>query len=79
MNFVIVGAGATGVETAGALADAINRVIPHRIEASGIQAANIYLIDPAPVVLAPFSDRAHEYAQKALERMGRSPRARRPA
>ena len=28
LNFVIVGAGATGVETAGALADAINRIIP---------------------------------------------------
>ena len=70
LNFVIVGAGATGVETAGALADSINRVIPHRIEASGIEAAHVHLIDPAPVVLAPFSDRAHEYAQKALEKMG---------
>jgi NADH dehydrogenase len=70
LNFVIVGAGATGVETAGALADSINRVIPHRIEASGIEAASVHLIDPAPVVLAPFSDRAHAYAQRALEKMG---------
>ena len=30
----------------------------------------IYLIDPAPVVLAPFSDRVHTYAQEALEKMG---------
>ena len=70
LNFVIVGAGATGVETAGALADGINRVIPHRIHGDGIDAAHIYLIDPAPVVLAPFSERAHEYARKALEKMG---------
>ena len=31
LNFVIVGAGATGVETAGALADCINRLIPKRV------------------------------------------------
>ena len=30
LNFVIVGAGATGVETAGALADLINDVMPAR-------------------------------------------------
>ena len=33
LNFVIVGAGATGVETAGALADCINRLIPKRLGA----------------------------------------------
>src|SRR5262245_49385082 len=47
LNFVVVGAGATGVETAGAIADSINRVIPHRIQKEKIRLANIYLIDPA--------------------------------
>jgi NADH dehydrogenase len=70
LNFVVVGAGATGVETAGALADCINRVIPHRMRGPGIEAARVHLIDPAPVVLAPFSDHAHEYARKALEDRG---------
>ena len=73
LNFVIVGAGATGVETAGALADAIDRVDsgpgPRR-EASAER--EIHLVDPAPVVLAPFSDRAHAYAQRVLEQRGRA-------
>jgi NADH:quinone reductase (non-electrogenic) len=70
LNFVVVGAGATGVETAGAIADSLNRVIPHRIHAPRAVEGRIHLIDPAPVVLAPFSDRAHTYAQQALEKMG---------
>jgi NADH:quinone reductase (non-electrogenic) len=70
LNFVVVGAGATGVETAGAMADSIRRVIPHRVHKPGIAAARIYLIDPAPVVLAPFSDRVHTYARETLEKMG---------
>jgi NADH dehydrogenase len=70
LNFVVVGAGATGVETAGAIADSLRRVMPHRIHAERIAEARIYLIDPAPVVLAPFSDRAHKYARETLEKMG---------
>jgi NADH dehydrogenase len=67
LNFVIVGAGATGVETAGALADCIDRVIPKRVDSATSDAARVYVIDPAPVVLAPFSDRAHTYARETLE------------
>jgi len=68
LNFVIVGAGATGVETAGALADCINRLIPKRLGRTF--PATIHLVDPSAVVLAPFSDRAHEYARKVLEKYG---------
>ena len=32
--------------------------------------ATIHLVDPAPVVLGPFSERAHEYARKVLEARG---------
>ncbi len=67
LNFVIVGAGATGVETAGALADVLNRLVPKRVGDVGIGAAQIFVIDPGSVVLAPFSDRVHVYARKALE------------
>ncbi len=68
LNFVIVGAGATGVETAGALADLINNVMPARFHDLSLNVARIYVVDPAPVVLAPFSDRAHEYAAGALRK-----------
>src|SRR5262245_54656980 len=43
LNFVIVGAGPTGVETAGALADALNHVIPKRYHGILFKRARIYL------------------------------------
>jgi NADH dehydrogenase len=70
LNFVIVGAGATGVETAGALADLASHVLPTRFHDIGLNATSIYLVDPASKVLAPFSDKAHGYAASVLERKG---------
>jgi NADH dehydrogenase len=66
LNFVIIGAGATGVETAGALADLINEVMVLRYHDLDVGRAEIHLIDPGQVVLGPFSDKAHEYASKVL-------------
>ena len=76
LNFVIVGGGATGVETAGALADMIHEVMPQRYHDLDISAATITLVDHGDVVLAPFSDKAHAYAAKALHEEGRGPQAR---
>jgi NADH:ubiquinone reductase (H+-translocating) len=70
MNIVIVGAGATGVETAGALADAIDYVLPAQVHDAKLGHAQIHVVDPASVVLAPFSEHAHVYAQRVLERRG---------
>ncbi|MGH9051388.1 MAG: NAD(P)/FAD-dependent oxidoreductase [Acidimicrobiia bacterium] len=70
LNFVIVGAGATGVETAGALADLINEVMPARFHDLRVGAARVHVVDPAKVVLAPFSDRAHDYAAGELRKKG---------
>jgi NADH dehydrogenase len=70
LNFVIVGAGPTGVETAGAMADAINHVIPKRYRAFHSKRAQIYLIDLGQVVLSAFSDRAHTYAAEKLQHNG---------
>jgi NADH dehydrogenase len=70
LNFVVVGAGPTGVETAGALADAVNKVIPHRFHELDINRARIYLIDHGPVVLSAFSDKAHAYAAERLQHSG---------
>jgi NADH dehydrogenase len=66
LNFVIVGAGATGVETAGALADVIIDILPKRLHQEHFNAAHVFLVDPAPIVLAPFSEHAHDYASKVL-------------
>ncbi len=70
LNFVIVGGGATGVETAGALADMVHEVMPQRYHDLDISAATITLVDHGDVVLAPFSDKAHAYAAKALTEKG---------
>jgi NADH dehydrogenase len=66
LNFVIVGAGATGVETAGAMADVIIDILPKRLHQEHFNAAHVFLVDPAPIVLAPFSEHAHAYASKVL-------------
>ena len=70
LNFVIVGAGPTGVETAGAMADAVNHVIPHRYHDFDVNRARIYLVDHGPVVLSAFSDKAHVYAADKLQHNG---------
>ncbi len=70
LNFVIVGAGPTGVETAGALADAVKDVIPKAFRDVDSHRARIYIVDHGSVVLAAFSDRAHTYAADKLEHNG---------
>jgi NADH dehydrogenase len=70
LNIVVIGAGPTGVETAGATADLINDVMPKRYHNLDLARANIYIIDLAPVVLGAFSDKAHAYAAKKLEEVG---------
>jgi NADH:ubiquinone reductase (H+-translocating) len=70
LNIVIVGAGPTGVETAGAVADLVIDVMPQRFHDLDVKRTRIYLIDHGPVVLAAFSEKAHEYAATKLQHRG---------
>jgi NADH dehydrogenase len=70
LTFVIVGAGATGTETAGALSEMIRDVMPHEYQDLAVRRARVVLVDLGHAVLGPFSDRAHEYAAKILQRDG---------
>jgi NADH dehydrogenase len=70
LNFVIVGAGATGTELAGSLGDMIKDTIPVEYHDLAVENAAIYVVDLGHVVLNGFSDRAHEYASKALQERG---------
>jgi NADH dehydrogenase len=70
LNIVIVGGGPTGVETAGAVADLVTDIMPRRFHDLPVERARIYLVDSGPVVLNAFSDKAHAYAKRELERFG---------
>jgi len=70
LNFVIVGGGATGVETAGALADMIARTMTAEYHHLEVHAARIHLVDLGHHLLGPFSPKAHEYAERVLRERG---------
>jgi NADH dehydrogenase len=70
MNFVIVGAGPTGVELAGALAELKNKILPKDFPDLDLRVMKIHLIEAAPRVLAPMSERSSEKAFKALKKLG---------
>lgn len=69
-NFVIVGAGPTGVELAGALAELKNKILPHDFPDLDLRVMKIHLIEAAPRVLAPMSERSSEKAFTALRKLG---------
>jgi NADH dehydrogenase len=64
LNFVIVGAGPTGVETAGALADQIRETMAAEYKDLTTDAARIHLIDHGPRVPGALSEGAYGYAAK---------------
>ena len=70
LNFVVVGGGPTGVETAGALADMINQTMSVEYRGLAVTRARVHIIDLGHTLLAPFSDRAHDYVAKVLRRKG---------
>jgi NADH dehydrogenase len=70
LNFVIVGGGPTGVETAGALADMIEDTMSVEYRDLAVTAAQIHLVDLGHTLLGPFSDTAHDYVAKVLGRKG---------
>jgi NADH dehydrogenase len=70
LNFVIVGAGATGTELAEALADMINETMPIEYQDLAVNRATVEVVDLGEVVLNGFSDKAHSYASKVLEDRG---------
>jgi NADH:quinone reductase (non-electrogenic) len=70
LNFVIVGAGPTGVETAGALSDLFFKVLPNDYHQLATKDARIILVERGEAVLPPFQENLREYAKDALEKRG---------
>ncbi len=70
LNFVIVGAGPTGVELAGAIAELKNYVLPRDYRDLNPSDMNIHLLEGASRVLPPMSEHASLKAEKFLKDLG---------
>lgn len=70
LTFVIVGAGPTGVELAGQVAEMAHRTFTSGRYSFSTEQAKIYLLDGAPQVLPPFGKRLGKKAQRELEKSG---------
>jgi NADH dehydrogenase len=70
LTFVIVGAGPTGVELAGALAEIARQSLRHDFRRIHPESARIVLVEGSPHVLPPFPEPLREEARRALMRLG---------
>ncbi len=70
LTFVIVGAGPTGVELAGTIAELAQDTLPPDFRNIDTHKARIVLIEAGPRVLAGFADDLSAYAQRSLESVG---------
>src|SRR5246127_5173769 len=70
LTFVIVGAGPTGVELSGAIAEIARQTLKNDFRSIHPEEAQIILLDGAPRVLMPFPEDLSRKATVALERLG---------
>lgn len=70
LTFVIVGAGPTGVELAGALAEVARDALPGDFRRIDPASARIVLVEAGPRVLPTFPEPLSAYARRALARAG---------
>ena len=70
LTFVLVGAGPTGVEMAGALAVLVRTSLKSEFRRIDPASARIVLVDMAPRVLGPFSENLSKVAKARLEKLG---------
>jgi NADH dehydrogenase len=70
LNVVVIGGGATGVETAGALAELFSMDFVKDYPDLPINQGNIFLVDGESALLRGFKDSLQSYAKEALETRG---------
>src|SRR5258708_6108183 len=70
LNFVVVGAGPTGVELAGAISDISKRYMEHDFRAIDPARARIILLEGGPRVLPVYPEDLSASAEKQLRQMG---------
>jgi NADH dehydrogenase, FAD-containing subunit len=70
LTFVVIGAGPTGVELAGQIAELAHAVLPRDYRSVDTREARIILLEGAAAVLPPFAPKLQAYTRKRLEKMG---------
>ncbi len=70
LTFVVVGAGPTGVEMAGQIAELAHRTLKRDFRAINTRQARVILLDAASQVLPPFGRKLGERTKKDLEKLG---------
>jgi len=70
LTFVVIGAGPTGVELVGQIAELAHTVLPRDFRSVDTTEARILLLEGAPAVLPPFDKKLQEYSRRQLEKMG---------
>jgi NADH dehydrogenase len=70
LTFVVVGAGPTGVEMAGQIAEVARRTLRHDFRAINTKHARVVLVDAAGQVLPPFGEQLGAKTKVQLEKLG---------
>ncbi len=70
LTFVVIGAGATGVELAGTLAEIARRTLPGEFRRFDPRNARVILVEAGERVLPPYTPDLSEKARQQLERLG---------
>lgn len=70
LTFIIVGAGPTGVEMAGQVAELAQQTLKNSFRRIDPATARVILLDAAPSVLPPFGNKLGNAARARLEKMG---------
>lgn len=70
LTFILVGAGPTGVELSGAIAELRNNIVPKDYPDIDPSEIEIHLLEGLPRVLPPMSEEASKKAEKFLKELG---------
>jgi NADH:ubiquinone reductase (H+-translocating) len=70
LTFAVIGAGPTGIELVGQVAELAHEALPREYRSVATREAEILLIEAGPEVLAAFAPKLQRYTRRRLERMG---------
>lgn len=70
LTFAVIGAGPTGVELVGIIAELAHRILPQEFRHIDTRQARVMLIEAGPRILPAFSESQSDYARSALEHRG---------